>query len=95
MRLKRKHNKTTSNYDECKVHELSPIKVKPDTPKEDGPPNKGQAKSAIYTPYRKITSKRGQPLYKRFHYIIACTRHSKAPCMVYDASPAGDMFQLS
>ena len=39
-----------------------PIK---DTPKEDKPPNKGQAESAsVYTLYRKITSERGQPLYK-------------------------------
>ncbi len=39
-----------------------PIK---DTPKEDKPPNKGQTKSTldIYTLY-KITSERGQPLYK-------------------------------
>ena len=47
---------------------LTRITVKPpikDIPKEDKPPNKGQAESTrVYTLYIEITSERGQPLYK-------------------------------
>ena len=61
--LQSKWNSRMNELYSCAYSVKPPIK---DTPKEDKPPNKGQAESTlVYTHIIVITSERGQPLYKK------------------------------